>query len=299
LIGELSALGAALLWAITGVILKHLSYGFNPLHLNHIRCISAVILFSLFLISTGELKSIPYFPIRSLILSTSGTIIAVAIGESLFVLSLRHLELARAYPISICGWPVVTLSISLIFLDEIMKWMEILGVFLILFGLYLLTFHEGSSPWMVSLKSLRKEKMGLLLIGLTVLSWGAGTVLIKMGAEGQVLPVTNFIRFAITSVVLIPFTYSHWVEIRTMDRLGKRLFLACLSGIIGFGLGGILFLIALTKSGAGMTAVLSSTSPLFLLPMSVIFFHEKVTFKMFLGVISSIIGVGLLFLYKI
>lgn len=296
--GELAAVVAAIVWAFTGLLLKYLSTGFHPLHLNHIRSISASILFGLFLFSTGEIDLIYQYPVRSAIIASGGTFIAVAIGESLFVHSLRYIELARAYPISVCGWPVITLVISLFFLDEMMKKLQFLGVFLVLTGLYFLTFSGGSSPWRFSFNS-RKEKIGLFVLGLTVLSWGAGTVLIKVGAEGQSLSGTNFIRFTVTSIVLVPFTYKRWGEIRAMKRVKEKLMLAVISGILGFGAGGLLFIVALTKSGAGMTSVLSSTSPLFILPMSVVFFREKVTSRKIIGVIVSVLGVSLLFFPKI
>jgi drug/metabolite transporter (DMT)-like permease len=45
-----------------------------------------------------------------------------------------------------------------------------------------------------------------------------------------------------------------------------------------------------------MTAVLSSTSPLFLVPLAVIFFKETVTPKLLLGVVLSVLGICLVFL---
>ena len=50
-----------------------------------------------------------------------------------------------------------------------------------------------------------------------------------------------------------------------------------MAGIIGIGLGSLFYIAAVEEAGAGKTAVLTSTMPLFNLPLAVLFLKERVT----------------------
>lgn len=298
MIGELAALGTALTWAVTGLLLKPLSIRFHPLFLNNIRCVVVALLFAAFLLATGGFASLLQVPLMSTIIVVAGNFIGIGIGESLFVLSLRYIALSRAYPISLCGYPIVTLAIAFLFLHEEVSGLTLLGLIVVIVGLYLVAFPGGPILVRFSFASSRERK-GLLLVLLAVLAYGVGTVAIKRGIEGLDLPLANFLRFSGTAILLIPFTFSHWASLKTKKSDWHNLSLAALSGVLSFGLGGTLFLLALEKSGAAMASVLSSTSPLFLLPMSVFFLRERVTPKLVTGVVLSVLGICLVFLPKL
>ena len=298
MIGELAALGTALVWAVAGLLLKPLSVKFHPLFLNNVRCIATALLFASFLLTMGRFTPLSRVPFSSGVLTIAGTFIAIGIGESLFVLSLRYIDLSRAYAISLCGYPVVTLAIGLSFLREEISGLALLGVMMVLIGLYLIAFPTSAILVRFSFTSSR-ERTGLILVLLSVLAYGVGTALIKLGIQGLDLVLANFLRYSGTAILLLPFTFFHWVGLKMEKGTWHNLSLAAVSGVLSFGVGGILFLLAIDKLGAAMTSVLSSTSPLFLLPMSVFFLRERVTPKLAVGVVLAVLGICLVFLPRL
>ena len=55
------------------------------------------------------------------------------------------------------------------------------------------------------------------------------------------------------------------------------------AGVLGIGIGSLFYVFAVQEAGAGRTAVLTSTQPLFALPLAVLFLREKITPKVVLG----------------
>jgi len=295
LVGELAALGAALLWAVGSLLLKPLSARFHPFFINQIRLYAAVSLFAFYLLATGGFAELAKVNYGTVTFAIMGTWLGVGVGDSLFILSLRYLDLSKAYPLSNCGYPLVTVAISLLFLNEEVKGLALFGFLLVLAGLYFVAFPSG--PWRARFSfRASKEKTGLVLVLLTILAWGISILGIKKGTVGLEIPVANFIRYTGTAILLLPFSLAPGARLSAQKIDGRALVLTCLSGILGFAIAGIFFIIALRESGAAVTSVLSSTSPLFLLPMSVFFLKEKVTLKLLIGVILSVLGICFVFL---
>jgi len=119
----------------------------------------------------------------------------------------------------------------------------------------------------------------------------------KLGTEGLEMPFANFIRFSGTAVLLIPLAIVPWLRFRWDKTNWHNLGLAGLNGFLMLGVGSIFFLLALRDTGAAVTSVLSSTSPLFLVPMAVLFLKEQVTLKLVMGTIMSVLGICLVFIF--
>jgi len=66
------------------------------------------------------------------------------------------------------------------------------------------------------------------------------------------------------------------------------------AGFIGLGLGSLFYIAAVEEAGAGKTAVLTSTMPLFNLPLAVFFLKERVTPRIVLGTITCVAGISLI-----
>jgi drug/metabolite transporter (DMT)-like permease len=68
------------------------------------------------------------------------------------------------------------------------------------------------------------------------------------------------------------------------------------AGVLGTGLGSILFIYAVADIGAAKTAFLTTSAPVFALPMGVIFLSEKLTARTLLGTAVTIAGIWLVLL---
>lgn len=291
--GEITALIVALVWAVGNIMLKPLSARFHPLFLNYLRTIGAALLFTVFLAVTGQFTRLAEVPLQSAAIAIAGTFIGIAIGDSLFVLSLRYIDISRAYPIPTCGYPLVTIAIAYFALGEELTAAMLVGMLLVLSGLFLAAFHSGPGHVGISFAS-PQERKGLLLLLFTILSWGTSIIGIKQGTEGVDMPIANFVRFTGTALLLTPLALTQWSEFRkhSWRQLGQAGF----NGMFTFGIGAIFFVLALKQSGAALTSVLSSTSPLFLVALAVVFLKEKVTPRLVAGVVLSVLGIAVVFL---
>ena len=65
------------------------------------------------------------------------------------------------------------------------------------------------------------------------------------------------------------------------------------AGVMGAGVGSMLYVLAVQQAGAARTAILSSTAPLFALPMAALLLHERITPRVVAGTLLSIVGIWL------
>ena len=279
-------------------MLKSLTVRLNPLFLNDIRCVAAALVFVPFVLMGGGIQFVAQMPLRSVLILLGGTVINIGLAESLFLFSLRYIDLSKSYPISICGYPLVTLITAYFFLGEQVPWITLGGAILVLIGLYFTAFPAGGFAAGLGKVSSR-ERIGLALTIGSVIVYGFGTIFIKVGIEAMDLNVANFVRFGVIGLLLIPITFKHWRAIGSKDCTWRSVGMGAANGALALGLGGWIFLFALNTSGAAMTSVLTSTSPLFLLPLSIFFLKEKATRKLIVGVIVSVAGIILIFLPKL
>lgn len=286
--GELASLGAALVWAISSLLLKPLSSRFPALALNGLRTLTAAIFFALLLLVVGRASLLGQVPVSSGAALLSGTIIGMAVGESLFLLSLRYLDVSRAYPISMCGYPIVTILLAALFLGAALTLMMALGTALVLGGTFLVVYPRGG----FSLSFSRRERTGLGLVGLTVASWGIATVLIGEGVRGGDILAANVLRLSGVALVLLGLSFRDWGRFWPHSSGLRQTTVGALTGLLSFGIGGWLFLVGLKYAGAGIASVLSAVSPLFLVPMASLFLKERVTRRLLLGVVIAVAGVS-------
>ena len=69
-----------------------------------------------------------------------------------------------------------------------------------------------------------------------------------------------------------------------------------LAGILGTGIGSVLFIYAVENIGAAKTAFLTTAAPLFALPMGVLFLSERLTPRELVGTALTIAGIWLVLL---
>ena len=66
-----------------------------------------------------------------------------------------------------------------------------------------------------------------------------------------------------------------------------------LAGLIGTGVGSVLFIYAVEDIGAARTAFITTSAPVFALPMGVIFLAEKLTPRTLVGTALTVVGIWL------
>lgn len=292
MIGEISALGCALCWAASSTLTKSLAGKFEPLNLNLLRCTAASILLWGIIPFTPGTQALVQAPGVSLLFLALSALIGIAVGDTLYIRGLTLINVTLAFPISQLAMPLFTLAAAILFLGEKITWSLSLGTGLVLGGIYLITkpgrrrHHPQTNP------SAEKRRIGISLVICASLLWAISISLLKVGLQGVSLILANGVRLPLAALVLLFLIL--WQKSLPQPTTPKfrDVALGAITGLLGFGLGGILFLQAILYSGAAKATVLTSAAPLFGLPLSLVFLKERVTGSVIAGTVLGVLGIG-------
>lgn len=294
MVGEVLALLSAVIWATVGVVLAALTRRLDTFTIAAAR----VTLGSLFLVPlllgihlNGGLGTVP--PMGVVLLAVSG-VVSLGIGDTLYVASLPSMGVARAHPISICLFPLFTFILALTLLNEVITLYTAIGSALIVGGVVLvvLSGQAQRNP------ALPRQGLGrgLALVVTAAALWAAGFGLLKVGAVGMNPAVAGFIRLSAAALALLLFLALRRRPLR-IAAWGRRTW----AGLAWTGAGaatsaGALIVLAVSYAGVAKVSVLVSTSPLFALPLALLFLGERVTWRTALGTAVAVLGTWLVLL---
>jgi drug/metabolite transporter (DMT)-like permease len=310
-LGELAGLGNAATWAITSIILGGLASRHSALRLNAVRMVSGA---AYFLVVVPLFGGLALFSGLSLphILALGGTsILAQAIGDWLYVVGIDRIGAARASPISVSSFPLITLLLGALLLGEKLTWPIVAGATLIIGGILLLVLRSPIPPEDVpvpgseGLESLAEDEpqaraphpmsanlAGLALVLAAAMAWSGSTLWLRVIAVGVPPLAVTAIRVPCGALFLVLFLAAR--RQLTLRGLGRRaLLMLCGAGVFGTGFGSMLYIIAVQRTSAGVAALLVSTSPLWVLPLAAIFLRERITGRVLAGAALTVGGIWL------
>jgi drug/metabolite transporter (DMT)-like permease len=295
LIGEISALGAALCWAISSAMTKSLSGGVEPLSLNFIRCTGAALILWAILPFYPGLDGFRLVPAGAFFYLVISALLGMSIGDTLYIRGLRLIKITLAFPIAQAATPLLTVLVSVFFLAEEITKGFILGTALILSGIYLVAVPEGMTVRSLG-PPLGKRGTGIGLILIASLFWTGSIAFLKLGLQKVDPFLANGLRLPFSSLALLPWVFfEKSFTSESGSSKASLVFLGVLTGFLAFGLGGLLFLTAIQNAGAGKAIVLTSCAPLMGLPISVAFLKERVTRRILAGTTLVVVGMILVF----
>ena len=292
--GELSALGCAFIWALSAVFTKSLAPKFHPLSLNLLRCLGASILLWCLIPLYPGVPSLFQAPLISLLYLEISALLGICLGDTIYIKGLNLINANLAFPLAQSSMPLFTLAAAVLFLGETVTWFLGLGAVLVIGGSYLIANPEGPETSSCVVPPHPKKGLGIGLILIASVFWTISISLLKMGLQGVNLILANGVRLPLAALVLALLAWEKGQEARSL-RPGFRDFcLGAFSGALSFGLGGILFLLAIQYAGAGKAAVLTSSAPVFGLPLSALYLKERVTARICWG--TGLVVAGIFFL---
>ena len=309
--GELAALVAAMIWASTSVALTSLSTRTSPVVLSGLRLAfgSAVLLPALLISGQSEsIREAGGLALAGVILSG---FIGYGIGDTVYIVALKRVGMQLTFPITMALFIALTVAGGVVLLDEELKWGLPFGALLIGAGVYLLVFPAkgplGETPPVpaepalatmaesVPPKATRAPDAiayGLLLIvGVT---WTIATLWLA-NARGDLEPIAaGAIRTPAGAAALVGFAVATQrrdfvAPFKNRAQIGAIL----AAGVIGTGVGSMLYVYSVLQAGAGRAAVLSAASPLMALPLSIFFLREPFTRRIAYGTVICVAGIML------
>ena len=288
LTGVLMALLASLGWAISSVIIKSLTDKIDTITINTIRLWVGVSVLLLILAASDELGSLYALSTESILYIISSGVLAMAIGDTIYIKSLSLLDASIAFPIAQCAFVLLTTIGAIMLLGESYSLLTFTGGGLILWGIYLITV--GSSKTTGDSQRLIVNRKGV-----PVAIVAAATLALKTGSVGGNAIAVSVIRTVSSALVLTLVALPRLLRPtpQTNQFSTRNILLVVAAGLSTYGLASVSYVLALQMIGAGKTAILITSSPLLALPFAIFFLKEKPTRKTLLGMMISTVGVVL------
>jgi len=297
MIGELVALGAAICWTISAVLYKRVLSETKPISANIVRLVCTSLILVVFLVVIGKFQVLMSLPVYAVLLACFSGVVGLGLGDTLYMMSLKLLGVARAVPIT-CTYPLFTLLVAVLLQGKSVAPQTAVAATVIVFGIWLLTGKKESSE---------SESHGNTLVKGTVIAlavavvWAVSIVAIDVAVT---LPETssfdgalalNAVRVSSVAVFLLasaPFIDRKLGFARVRR---KALVLLVFGGLVALGLGWFFLAYSFLYISEAEAVPISSTSPLFAVLSGMLFLHEQVTSRNVAGSVVIVLGVFLLF----
>jgi len=296
MIGELAALGAAVSWTVSAVLYKKALMQAKPVSANIIRLTCTAVVLLALLVVLGKTEVIMSLPQNVIVLAIVSGVIGLGVGDTLYMMSLRDVGVARAVPIT-CTYPLFNLLWAVLLAGEAVTFPVVLGAVIIVLGIWLLSQADQTGESKLQTRTLYK---GLTLALATAVVWSVSIAMINMAVK-ETPDLDHALAINVVRVMAVAVTFFAVSPI--MDRgLGflkmnrKTIATLITGGIVALGLGWFFLSYSFVETLESRAVPISSTTPLFSTLTSIVLLHEKVTAKNAAGSTIIVIGIFLIFL---
>jgi uncharacterized membrane protein len=284
-LGAACALGAALAWSLTSLLARTLMPHYGSVTINAVRSgIAGVLLVACVVTLDGPAVLVAMSGTTFAVLMVS-IVMAIGVGDTLFFESTRAIGLGRAMTIA-TTYPIGAAVLAAALYGERITTPIATGTLLTLGGVALIVSVRAES---------RPERMwfGVWTAVVASVAWAVSTAMMKTPLH-EIEPLTaQAVRLPLASALLFltPWTRGATATMRAAGR-GPLVRMVVLSVITAAS--SVLFVASLKYAGVAVGSVLSSTAPLFALPLGVIFLGERVSAGTVLGALVAVAGIVVL-----
>jgi len=289
LIRELGGLACAPMWAISSIMLKSQTDKIDALRINAVRGIFASVFLMAIVPIFGKTDQLMNLSFSGVAYLWTSVVVGLVVGDTLYIKGMGIVGVARALPISIT-YPIFVLPFSVVLADESVSSLTIVGILIVIVGLYVITAPKRGAE-KPSTATRKQYWWGVSLLLMASLCWAIGTTLLDFGLEELDPIVASALRMPFMTLVLLVMISLKKSGEKTWYHGSRSLTILALAGILGIGVGGLLFMVGLQYAGTARTAILSSTAPLFGVPLSMLILRERITLKIVAGTILCVIGI--------
>ena len=284
LLGGLASLGSAAVWAGISVLVRQVPPSVGPLALNIIRSAIGGLLLVPPVWATGGVAALARAPAWILLILVFSVVTAFGIGDSLFFESTRRIGVARSLPVAM-SYPLLTTAFAGLFLGErITPWL-VVGTLLTVLGVCLIGL---ASPEPSRVAAETRGGLGLAL--LASLAWAASAASLKPAADQLDPMAASAFRMVVAVLLLWPTPWGRgtWRSAFASGPAARRRLLAI--GVLS-AVTSVLFVAGIRRAGAAVASVMTSTAPLFGIPLARLFLGERVSPQIALGAGLPVVGI--------
>jgi DME family drug/metabolite transporter len=287
-LGALYAVGCALSWAAIGLLVRALAPVFNSVTLNAVRSTLGSALILGWVVVTGGWAGLTGMSGRAVALLAISVVLAVWLGDTVFFESTRDLGLAGAMTVSM-SYPLIAALLAAAFLGESFTPRLAAGSVLTLAGVGL-TVMAPKSP---ATAARERFWLGVSAATLASLAWAASVVVLKPSLAEVDAIQAQAVRLPVAAALLwlTPWSWGGAMSLGRQDAgaLWRLLALGSLTAVSS-----IMFVAGVRHAGVAMATVLSSTAPIFAIPLGLVFLGERVSPAAVIGTAVTVIGIAVL-----
>lgn len=290
-IGEISALSAAMAWAVCAVITEKSAEKTSSQNLNLFVKAAGFLMISLIIpLTGGSLLPVGVSGPAWMWLLLSG-IIGFALGDG-FLFAAYGLIGAKITLMIFSLAPIITALLSWIIFGETITVFVFLGMALVLVGLFLVVMEGGTGQI-----RLRFSGKGILFAVAAAFGQALGVILSKQGMTGIDAMTTTQIRLigGIAALLIMQHRTAgkgSWQAFRDVRLTLVSVFNAFLGTVVGVTLS----MVAIANTLAAVASTLMAVTPIMVLPISLIFLKQKVDWRELAGAFLSVAGIAVLFI---
>lgn len=284
--GALCALGSALSWSVTSLMVSALAPAIGTFTINAARTTLTALIVIGWMLAAGDLRTILTLSMGGFALLAVSIVLAIAVGDTIFFESTQRLGLGRAMTISM-SYPVVAASLAALLLGERLTAAIIVGGLLTLAGLVLIVVARTDAP------DQPRPWRGVVEALLAALAWGVSVVALRVPLD-EIDPVSaQAIRLPVGALIL---WLTPWAMrgVPVLMRGGWPLLLRLIALAVVTAVSSVLYGASVKYAGVAVASVLSSTAPLFAVPLGVVFLGERLPRLALVGTAVTMIGIVVL-----
>lgn len=288
-IGEIFAITAPISWSFAVILFRKTGEVVPPLALNLFKNILSIILFfgTLLVFGDGLIRDVP---MREYWLLLGSGAIGVGLSDTLFFMALNRVGAGLLAIITTTYSPTI-IVLSMIFLNERLSFMQIVGVLFIINAVLTVGSMKGEEN-----RQLKKRLPSGILFGiLTTSTQAVSIVMIKPILDWTPLVWGNCWRLLggmAMTLLLLPVLPQRKQALATLRNL-KIWPVMIPASIIGMYISQLLWVGGMKYTLASMAAALNQTATLWTFVLGALLLKEPVTWKRLIGLVLGAGGVAL------
>ncbi|WP_312527137.1 DMT family transporter [Paracoccus sp. (in: a-proteobacteria)] len=292
---ELAALGAALCWAVTGMLSKDAADALGPFGFNRLREAMVTAMLAVIVIATGRWHGVSSEDFLRLALSG---VIGIFIGDTMLYVALVRLGPRRSGALFALNAPIAAI-LGWAVLGEDLSFRAVLGVFLTTCGVAMAVLGRTGRSGGHRFEAVHGPIWLAVGFGLIAASGQAvGSLIARpVMASGFDPYVASLIRVGVAVVCITALMTLPISAIRQRGPVTPRILgLSALSGLIAMVIGMTMLMFALQGGYVGIVSTLSALSPVLILPVLWVVTGQRPSLIAWAGALLAVAGMGLIFL---
>ena len=198
--GELAGLGSSVTHALSSLVDKSLTRRLKPLTQASLAALGGAIFGILALLVSGKFLDLPDVSVTYLILSIVGGLTSAGIGFTLYLFFLGYVDINKAAPLSSGITAILSVFSGLFILNEDLSALTLIGIAVILIGIYLLSFSQRKDTEVTQAMWLGIKGMFFLIIVTSF--WVGGFTIQTIAIEKVDVFTANAARMTVIFIFL-------------------------------------------------------------------------------------------------